>query len=90
MRDVTDLGLLHSNPDSAGQLEQTRASEDGTFTFSMLAPGSYRIIAFTHVQPELPYHDAEAMRTYENKGQVIHVSVGQKASVQLQITPSEE
>jgi hypothetical protein len=77
-------------PDGVGELQQTGVSEGGKFTFSMLAPGAYRIIAFPNQQPELPYRDAEAMRAYENKGQVIQLSAGQKASAQVPISPSEE
>jgi hypothetical protein len=38
----------------------------------------------------IPYRDAEAMRTYENKGQVVHLSAGQKTNVQLQISSDIE
>jgi hypothetical protein len=51
----------------------------------MVVPGTYRILAFANPQPNLPYRDAEAMRPYESKGQVVQLSAGQKASVQLQM-----
>jgi hypothetical protein len=47
-------------------------------------------MAFKTQQPHLPYRDAEAMRAYETKGQVVHLPAGQKTSVQLQIISSTE
>jgi hypothetical protein len=77
-------------PDSHGQFQQLPVSSDGTFSFSTLAPGSYRVLAFSRQQPELPYRDPEAMRAYESKGQVIQVAGGQKAKIQLQLIASSE
>jgi hypothetical protein len=77
-------------PDSPGQFQQTWISPDGKFNSTAMPPGVYRILAFASQQPDLPYRDAEAMRVYESKGQVVHLSAGQKASVQLQLIPSFE
>ena len=52
-----------------------------------MTPGTYRVLAFANQQPNLPYRDAEAMRAYESKGQVVHLPAGQKTSVQLQLIP---
>jgi hypothetical protein len=56
----------------------------------MVAPGTYRVLAFKNQQPNLPYRDAEAMRAYESKGQVVHLSARQKVNIQLQAIPSGE
>jgi hypothetical protein len=72
-------------PDSPGQFRQVGISPDGKFNSPAMPPGVYRILAFASQQPNLPYRDAEAMRAYESKGQVVHLSGGQKASVQLQL-----
>ena len=72
-------------PDSPGQFQQIWISPDGKFNSTAMPPGVYRILAFANQQPNLPYRDAEAMRAYESKGQVVHLSAGQKASVQLQM-----
>jgi hypothetical protein len=77
-------------PDSPGQFQQIWISPDGKFNSPAMAPGVYRILAFASQQPNLPYRDAEAMRAYESKGQVVHLSAGQKASVQLQLIASIE
>ena len=76
-------------PDSPGQFLELSASSDGTFDYQMVAPGTYHVMAFKNRQPELPYRDPEAMKAYDSKGQVVRVSAGEKASVQLQIVNSE-
>ena len=72
-------------PDSSGQFQQIWVSPDGKVNSSPMAPGSYRVLAFADQQPNLPYRDAEAMRAYESKGQLVHLAAGQKTSVQLQL-----
>jgi hypothetical protein len=78
------------SPDSAGQFEQLWVAPDGKFNSPMMAPGSYRLLASRNPQLNLPYRDADAMRAYESKGQVVHLSAGQKVNVQLQAIPSTE
>jgi hypothetical protein len=70
-------------PDSPGQFTQIGVTEEGQFQHSMLAPGDYRILAFARQQLHLPYRDAEAMKAFETKGPVVHLSAGQKVSVQV-------
>jgi hypothetical protein len=76
--------------DSPGQFEQLWVSPEGKFNSPAMAPGTYRVVAFKSQQPNLPYRDAEAMRAYQNKGQVVHLSAGQKVNVQFQSIPSSE
>jgi hypothetical protein len=76
-------------PDSPGQFLELSASLDGTFDYQTVAPGTYHVMAFKNRQPELPYRDPEAMKAYDSKGQVVRVSAGEKASVQLQLVNSE-
>jgi hypothetical protein len=76
--------------DSPGQFEQLWISPEGKFNSPAMAPGTYRVVAFKSQQPNLPYRDAEAMRAYQNKGQVVHLSAGQKVNVQFQSIPSSE
>ena len=76
--------------DSSGQFQQIWVSPDGTINTSQMAPGAYRVMAFADQQPNLPFRDPEAMRAYESKGQVVHLSAGQKTSVQLQLIPGGE
>jgi hypothetical protein len=77
-------------PESPGQFQQIGVSSDGKFNAGTMVPGTYRLLAFAALQPDLPYRDPEAMRAYDSKGQVVHVSAGEKANVQLQIIPQVE
>ena len=72
-------------PNSSGHFEAVGVSGDGKFTVPNVPPGSYRILAFANMQPNLPYRDPEGMKAYEAKGQVIHLSAGQKTTVQAPI-----
>lgn len=76
-------------PDSTGQMQEFAVSGDGSFNAQTMAPGDYRILAFSGPQPNLPYRDPESVKAYESKGQVVHLSAGQKTTVQLQniLTP---
>ena len=76
-------------PNSPGQFETLGVSGDGKFQSQVLAPGDYLLLAFADRQEFLPYRDPEAMKTYESKGEVVHVSAGQTASVQLEVIPSK-
>lgn len=76
-------------PDSSGQFTQIGMAEDGKFSNPQMAPGDYRILAFYNDQPQLPYRDAEAMKAYESKGQVVHLTAGQKTTIQVQTILSE-
>lgn len=77
-------------PNSSGQFETHGVSGDGKFHSRVMAPGDYLLLAFSQRQPFLAYRDPEAMKAYESKGQVVHVSAGQNTSVQLDIIPSSE
>jgi hypothetical protein len=77
-------------PDSAGQFLEISASRDGKFDYQTVTPGVYHVVAFSSQQRDLPYRDAEAMKVYEAKGQVVHFAPGQKVTLQLQITQGSE
>ena len=76
-------------PDSPGELTQFGVSGEGKFTSLRMAPGDYRVLAFSTAQPHLPYRDAEAMKAYDSKGPVVHLAAGQKATVQIQTISNE-
>lgn len=78
-------------PESAGEFQQLPLSDEGKFDVQTMPPGDYRILAFSAPQSNLPYRDPEAMKEYESKGQVVHLSPGQKTTVQLQsiLTPEQ-
>ncbi|MBV8477496.1 MAG: hypothetical protein JOZ36_12585 [Acidobacteria bacterium] len=53
-------------------------------------PGLYRVIALDAPQEELEYYNAEAMRAYEAKEQVIHLVPGQKEHLRLHLSAAGE
>ncbi|MGC1452463.1 MAG: carboxypeptidase-like regulatory domain-containing protein [Candidatus Sulfotelmatobacter sp.] len=77
-------------PDSPGEFQPIWVSSDGKFNSGPMAPGTYRVLAFKKQQPNIPYRDVEAMKAYETKGQIVHLSAGQKADVQLEMISSSE
>jgi hypothetical protein len=77
-------------PDSSGEFREAWVSPDGKFTLQQVPPGVYRVLAFDRPQPELEYRNAEAMRAYESKGQVVSLVAGQKQQLQLQIISTSE
>jgi len=77
-------------PDSPGQFQQLGVSPDGKFNSPALAPGTYRVLAFKDARPNLPYRDADSMKAYDTKGEVVHLTAGQKTTVQLQLVSDSE
>jgi hypothetical protein len=72
-------------PDSPGHFQQFGVSNDGKFRYEMMAPGSYRVLAFANRQENLPFHDPEGMKAYEMKGPVVHLVAGQKTTIQVSL-----
>jgi len=60
---------------------------DGRYVMQV-PPGDYRVLAFDTPQ-QMEYRNPAAMHAYESKGQVVHVTSGQKAQVRLQAIESE-
>src|SRR5215469_8954962 len=75
-------------PDSGGEYSQFTVEGDGKFAAQM-APGDYRVLAFSRMQQQLPYRDAEAMKAYESKGTVVHLAAGENTTVQIQTILNE-
>jgi hypothetical protein len=61
-----------------------------TFRTEQLAPGSYRVFALDHQNPELQYATEEELARYESKTQVIQVAAGDKTHVKLSVIGSNE
>jgi hypothetical protein len=77
-------------PDSSGEFRDLLVPPDGKFGPQEVPPGTYRVLAFDHPQPELEYRDPEAMRAYDAKGQLVRLVAGQKEHLQLQLISSSE
>lgn len=82
--------LFLPSADSAGQFCQAWVSPDGEFSLPQVAPGDYRAIAFDHMPEELEYGNAEAMKKYESKGQVLRLVAGQKEHLRLRLDGGSE
>jgi hypothetical protein len=65
-------------------------SPDGKFNSPEMPPGTYRVLAFDHPQPELEYRNPEAMRAYEAKGQLVRLVPGQREKLQLPLITTNE
>jgi hypothetical protein len=76
-------------PGGSGEFREITTSSGSEFTSPRMAPGEYRVLAFSTAQPRLPYRDAEAMKAYESKGPVVHLAAGQKTTVQVETISSE-
>ena len=76
-------------PESAGQFQRLSVAPEETFNLPNMVPGSYRVLAFSRLERNLPYRDSQAMKAYETKGQVIHLTAGQTAHLQLQVISQE-
>jgi hypothetical protein len=70
-------------PDSPGHFTEGSASHEGTFQFSQLPPGAYRVLAFDRRRGELEYQNPEAMGLYDGKGPVVRVGPGQTEHVRV-------
>jgi|HubBroStandDraft_6_1064221.scaffolds.fasta_scaffold03522_8 hypothetical protein len=77
-------------PDSSGAFKDLWVPANGKFGPQQLPPGTYRVLAFDRPQPELEYHNPEAMRPYEAKGLLVLVVPGQKEHVHLQLISTSE
>jgi hypothetical protein len=77
-------------PDSSGEFKDLWVPANGKFGPQQLPPGTYRVLAFDHQQPELEYHNPEAMRPYEAKGLLVRVVPGQKEHLHLQLISTTE
>lgn len=60
---------------------------DGRYVMQ-IPPGDYLVLAFDTPQ-QIEYRNPTAMHAYESKGQVLHVTSGQKLEVRLQAVESE-
>ena len=52
---------------------------DEKYVLPLVPPGDYRILAFDTPQ-RLEYRNPVVLRTYESKGQVVHIAAGQKVA----------
>jgi len=63
--------------ENAGQLRRTQVWNNGTFDEKQIAPGTYRILAFDHLNKEIGTASTELLRKYESKGVEAELSASQ-------------
>jgi hypothetical protein len=76
-------------PAGPGEFTELSTSSGSEFTSLRMAPGDYRVLAFSAAQPRLPYRDVEAIKAYDSKGPVVHLAAGQKTTVQVETISSD-
>ncbi len=76
--------------DSSGEFRDVWVNGEGKFGPQQLPPGTYLALAFDRPQPDLEYGNAEAMRAYEDKAQLIRLTAGQKEHLHLQLISTNE
>ena len=76
--------------DSNGEFRDVWVNREGKFGPQQVPPGTYLALAFDRPQPELEYGHTEAMRAYEDKGQLIRLTAGQKDHLHLQLISTNE
>jgi hypothetical protein len=63
--------------ENAGQLRRTQVWQNGMFDEQQIAPGTYRILAFDHLNTQIGPANSEFLRKYESKGMVVELSASQ-------------
>jgi protocatechuate 3,4-dioxygenase beta subunit len=68
---------------------KTVTDQSGHFTLHGVAPGAYMLIAWESVDGEA-YYNPEFLNKYETQGRSLHLTEGERTSVQLGAVPWEE
>jgi len=63
---------------------KTVSDQTGRFSLRTLRPGEYTLFAWENVEGE-EYFDPEFLKSYEGQGSSLHVSEGERKSLQLQV-----
>jgi hypothetical protein len=73
----------------ADRFRKAVSDQSGYFTLHAIPPGSYTLLAWETVEGEA-YYNPEFLRTCEGQGRVLHVSEGERKSLQLAVAPVSE
>jgi hypothetical protein len=75
--------------DRPNRYRKAVTDQSGRFTLRGLPPGDYILFAWESVDGEA-YYDPEFLKAYEGRGKPLHVSEGDRVSVQLKAIPAPE
>ena len=67
--------------EDSGQWRRTQVWQTGSFDEKQIAPGTYLVLAFDHLNTEIGTGNAELLRKYESKGVLLELSASQKVSL---------
>jgi Carboxypeptidase regulatory-like domain len=68
---------------------RTFTDQSGRFTLRALPPGDYIVYAWESLEGEA-YYNTEFLKSYEGQGSALHVSEGERKSVQIEAVPAAE
>ncbi|HTW58453.1 MAG TPA: carboxypeptidase regulatory-like domain-containing protein [Terriglobales bacterium] len=68
---------------------KTVSDQSGRFTLRGIPPGDYTLFAWDSVEGEA-YYNPEFLKSYEGQGSALHISEGDRKSLQLQEIPDAE
>jgi hypothetical protein len=77
-------------PDSPGQFQEISMSSMQESVDVEVSPGEYRVLVFDRPGSAIEYRNAQAMRAYDGKGQVVRFVAGQREQVTLSLIPASE
>ncbi len=69
--------------------KETSTDQYGRFTLRGIVPGDYKLFAWETVE-EGAYRSPDFLRSYEDRGQAVHVDEGSHLAEQLQLIPAGE
>jgi hypothetical protein len=76
--------------DTSGPVRQSQVWNNGAFEEKQIAPGTYRLLAFDHLNKEIGSANSELLRKYESKGIVVELSASQTLRLSSPLTMLSE
>ena len=81
--------LVPEQRDNHMMYETANTDQDGHFTIKGVTPGKYKVFAFDRVEYG-QYEDPDFLKQFEEKGEAVEVSAGDKTSKDLKLIVTDE